>query len=478
MKHLFSEFSKAIFVLFLTILLTFQAFSQQAKYVFFFIGDGMGLAHVAATEAYLAAKEDRIGFDKLSFTKFPVVGLATTFAENRLITCSAAAGTALATGNKTTINTISMDGKRENAHKSIAEQAKEKGFKVGIISSVSIDHATPAVFYAHQPNRNNYYQISLELPVSGFDFFGGGGFKDPFYRNTNNTSVFSIAPENGYTITATKEDFYNLKPGLGKVIAIGTKLQPSGALRFAIDQTNEDIPLEDFVEKGIQFLNNDKGFFMMCEEGQIDWAAHANDGATTIKNVLSLSKAVEKALDFYQKHPDETLIIVTADHETGGFALGWAGTFYESNLKLIDQQKMSSYHFGLLADSRLKEPENKTFEFALNLVEEYFGLGGISDNALSERETTLLKDAFLAMTDSTLTITKEENELLYGGENPMAVTASRILNNRAGLSWGSWSHTAIPVPVFAIGVGQEQFEGYFDNTDIPKKIRLLMGLEK
>lgn len=477
MKHLFSEINKTVFVLLLTIFLTFQVFSQQAKYVFFFIGDGMGLAHVAATEAYLGSKQDNIGFEKLNFTQFPAVGLATTFAENRLITCSAAAGTALATGNKTTINTISMDGKREKALETIAEQAKEKGFKVGIISSVSIDHATPAAFYAHQPNRNNYYQISLELPESGFDFFGGGGFKDPFYRNTNNISVFSKAPEKGYTITATKEDFYKLKQESGKVIAIGTELQSSGALRFAIDQTKEDIPLEDFVEKGIQFLENDKGFFMMCEEGQIDWAAHANDGAAVIKNVLSLSKAVEKALDFYEKHPDETLIIVTADHETGGFALGWAGAYYESNLILIDQQKMSSYHFGLLADSLFKEPENKTFEFAMNLVEEYFGLGGNAEIALSERETALLESSFLVMTDSTLTITKEEKELLYGGENPIAVTASRILNNRAGLSWGSWSHTAIPVPVFAIGVGQEHFEGYFDNTDIPKKIRNLMGLE-
>ena len=477
MKKLLVSISVKNLAVFLFLFLHLSLFSQQAKYVFFFIGDGMGLAHVAATEAYLASREDKIGFEKLSFTKFPVVGLATTFAENRLITCSAAAGTALATGNKTTINTISMDGKRENPLKTVAELAKEMGFKVGIISSVSIDHATPATFYAHQPNRSNYYQISLELPESGFDFFGGGGFADPFYRNTNNISVFSKAPEKGYTITATKEDFYQLKPEAGKAIAIGAKLQPSGALRFDIDQTNEDIPLEDFVEKGIQFLENEKGFFMMCEEGQIDWAAHANDGAAVIKNVLSLSKAVEKALAFYKKHPDETLIIVTADHETGGFALGWAGTHYESYLKNIDRQLMSEYSFGLLADSLMKDSVNQNPEFVMNLVEQYYGLGGTTGLALSERETKLLEDALNAFTKKALP-GKEEMELLYGGENPIAAAATRILNNRSGLSFGSWSHTAIPVPVFAIGVGQEQFDGYFDNTDIPKKIRLLMGLEK
>lgn len=476
MKHVFSEIGKTVFVFLLTVFFSYQVFSQQAKYVFFFIGDGMGLAHVAATEAYLASKQDKIGFEDLSFTEFPVVGLATTYAENRLITCSAAAGTALATGHKTTINTISMDGKREIALKTTAELAKEKGFKVGIISSVSIDHATPATFYAHQPNRSNYYQISLELPQSGFDFFGGGGFADPFYKNTGNISVFSAAPEKGYTFTATREDFYKLTPDAGKVITIGTKLQPSGALRFAIDQTAEDIPLEDFVEKGIQFLDNEKGFFMMCEEGQIDWAAHANDGAATIKNVLSLSKAVEKAIDFYQKHPDETLIIVTADHETGGFALGWAGTHYESYLKNIDRQKVSTYSFGVLADSLLNDPKNQTVEYMMGLVENYFGLGGTTGLPLSERETKMLVDAFNAYAKNSLP-GKEEMELLYGGENPVAATATRILNNRSGLSWGSWSHTASPVPVYTVGAGQELFQGYFDNTDIPKKIRNLMGLE-
>jgi len=144
--------------------------AQQAKYVFYFIGDGMGFAHIATTEAYLAEINGENGFEKLNFNGFPAVGIATNHAETRLITGSAAAGTSLATGHKTTINTISMDGPRETRLTTIAEEAKKHGLKVGIISSVSINHATPAVFYAHQPLRSNYYEIGLDLINSGFNF--------------------------------------------------------------------------------------------------------------------------------------------------------------------------------------------------------------------------------------------------------------------------------------------------------------------
>ena len=456
-------------------LITFGVQAQHAKYVFYFIGDGMGLTHVAATEAYLAANENEMGFKKLSFTDFPATGFSTTHAKNRLITGSAAAGTALATGKKTTINTIGMNGDRTKPLKTIAEEARDNGFKVGIISSVSIDHATPASFYAHQPKRNMYYEISLDLSKSGFDFFGGGGFADPYYNNSDTVSVFSLAPQMGYTITTTREDFYKLNKKAGKVIATGTNIESSGALRYAIDQEDDDIPLEDFVEKGIELLDNKNGFFIMCEEGKIDWASHGNDAATVVHNVLSLSKAVGKAVDFYNKHPNETLIVITADHETGGLALGWAGTHYQSDLKLLELQKISSSRFTHIFDSLMETPENRNYDFTMTLVEKYFGLGGETGLTLSPLELKMFSNAYAALAD-TSTKSTEELGIDYGGYHEIAVTATRILNNRVGLSWGTWSHTAIPVPVFAIGAGQEMFNGYYDNTDIPKKIAKLMGL--
>jgi len=457
---------KTLLLLFIFFISLSDAYSQQAKYVFYFIGDGMGPAHVALTEAYLNAIEGKIGFEKLSFTDFPATGYATTYAKNRLITGSAAAGTALATGHKTTINTIGMNGERTRVLKTIAEEAHENDFKVGILSSVSLDHATPASFYAHQPVRSMYYEISMELPISGFEFFGGGGFADPYNGNTVTTSIFETAAKLGYTLTNTIEDFENLEPGSGKVIATGSQLWSSGELPYYIDQTKEDIPLEGFVEKAIELLDNEKGFFIMCEEGKIDWASHGNDGATVIQSVISLSMSVEKALDFYYQHPDETLIVVTADHETGGLSLGSREMAYDSDLKLLANQKISAERFSVLADSMAdKKP---TFEQTMTLVEVYFGLGGDSGISLSEPE---LESFELAYKTSVI----EASE--YGGYHPLAKAAIEILNNRAGVGWNSNAHTALPVPVYAIGAGYESFTGCYDNTDIPKKIGEIMGLE-
>jgi alkaline phosphatase len=465
----FKSALKKAFSLFILISSISYLQAQQAKYVFYFIGDGMGPAHVALTEAYLAATEDEIGFQKLSFTDFPATGYATTYAENRLITGSAAAGTALACGQKTTINTIGMNGDRTRALKTIAEEARDNGFKVGIISSVSLDHATPASFYAHQPSRSMYYQISLELPKSGFNFFGGGGFADPYYDNSDTTSVFELAPQFEYTVTKTREAFKNLSPGNGKVIAMGQELGSSGDLPYAIDRSEEDIPLEDFVEKAVALLDNENGFFIMCEEGKIDWASHGNDGATVIQNVISLSMSVEKALDFYHQHPDETLIVVTADHETGGLSLGSREMAYDSDLKLLSGQKISAEKFSELADSLLNKNPNKDpgFESAMTLVEEYFGVGGSSGISLSNTELNRFEQAY----NNSILLANE-----YGGYHPIAKLAIEILNSRAGIGWNSYSHTALPIPVYAIGAGQEIFNGYYDNTDIPKKIGELMGL--
>ena len=474
------QFSGKLLLIFFLLFIILPATAQKAKYVFLFIGDGMGLAAAATTQAYLASVNDTSGFQNLSFTSFPAIGLATTHAGNRFITCSAAAGTALATGNKTSINTISMDTKGENKLVTIAEEARDHGFKVGIISSVSIDHATPATFYAHQPDRDMYYEISLDLGKSNFNYFGGGGFYQPFGKNGDATiSSYDFAKQNGYTITQTRADFDNLTPASGKVIATGNILESSGALRFMIDQTAEDIPLQDFVKKGIEMLDNKKGFFMMCEEGKIDWAAHSNDGATVIKNVLALDKAVNVAMDFYKNHPKETLIIVTADHETGGLAMGWAGTKYESNLKLLQYQDISMEHFSIFMDSLLSSTTNDTTAFTETMaaLKTHFGLDDPSKMLqLKTDEKATIETAFYKARERSEKA-KADMRSTYSGDNPVAVAAIKMLNNRSGLSWGSFAHTGIPVPVYAIGAGSELFDGYFDNTDIPKNIYKAMKLK-
>ena len=153
-----------------------QQKEQKAKYVFLFIGDGMGISQVTTAEVFQANINGK-DYEAVGFSKFPHTGFCTSHAANRFITASAAAGTALATGHKTNIGRIAMDTKADSALVTIAEKAKTMGMKVGIISSASIDHATPAAFYAHQDSRNMYHEISLELVTSDFDFFGGGGFR-------------------------------------------------------------------------------------------------------------------------------------------------------------------------------------------------------------------------------------------------------------------------------------------------------------
>ena len=162
----------------LVIFLVSTVWAQQAKYVFYFIGDGMGVNQVNGAEMYLAEQEGRIGVKPLLFTTFPAGTMATTFSATNSVTDSSAAGTALATGEKTYNGAVSMDDDK-NVLSTVAERAKKAGRKVGIATSVSVDHATPAAFYAHQPNRSRYYEIALDLPKAGFDFYAGSGFLKP-----------------------------------------------------------------------------------------------------------------------------------------------------------------------------------------------------------------------------------------------------------------------------------------------------------
>ena len=294
---------------------------KKAKYVFYFIGDGMGVNQVNGTEMYLAEKEGRIGLKPLNFTQFPVVNVATTYSRYNSVTCSAAAGTALATGSKTKNGTIGMDSLHRAPLYSVAVKAKNAGKKVGITTSVSVDHATPAAFYAHQPNRRMYYEIGTDLPKAGFDFYAGAGFLRPDNKKDSTAmNLFELYDREGYTLIRGMEEYANQSGEAAKIIFIQQEGSDQGSLPYAIDRKEGDLTLAQITENAIQFLtrNNDNGFFLMVEGGKIDWACHGNDAATVFTEVVDMSEAVQKALDFYNQHPDETLIVITADHETGG----------------------------------------------------------------------------------------------------------------------------------------------------------------
>lgn len=391
-----------------------QPQKEQAKYVFYFIGDGMGFSHVAAAEYYSAYMQGQNnGNNSISFTKFPVLGMASSYSASNIITCSSAAGTALSTGYKTNNGFLGVAPDSTNL-KSIAYKIHDAGIPVGVISTVSLDHATPGAFYANSVKRSDYYSIAVQVADSDFEFFGGGGFINPMGKKGDKKSAYEVIQENGYLLAAGLDDFKSKKDKAEKILLLQNEGVESHELPYAIDRKEGDMKLADLVSSAVEFLEGEDGFFMMAEAGRIDWAAHSNDGKGTILEVLDLAEAVEVAYQFYLKHPEQTLIVITADHETGGIALGYEKG-YNMYFDKFDSQKAS-------------------------------------------KDNTVSATSYEAGTGKA----KEEVDQL---------------NKEARLGWTTSSHTAGNVPVFAVGAGSGLFAGKMDNTDIPKKICSAMGVE-
>lgn len=467
---------------------------KTPKYVFYFIGDGMSNAQINLAEAALGdpnfkLKSSTVELGELNIRQFPVAGMQTTHAEDRYITGSAASATALACGEKTTIGTIAMKGDHSADLKTMAELAKAKGMKVGIISSVSIDHATPACFYAHTESRNNYQEIGQDLINSEFDYFAGGNVRHNKYKDYSLDDFKTDAQSKGYSYVNTRADFNALNANSGKVIAtlegLATYTSDGCAMPYELDindQTNENdkITLAEFTKKGIDILDNEDGFFMMVEGGKIDWACHANDAVAAAHDMIGFDNAIAEAIAFYNEHPDETLIIVTGDHECGGLALGFSATGYDTAFDLLQYQDKSYWCFEEKFYAMLMDGSLTTFEEAMALVKSNFGLGNAALDeklALSEYETGLLKDAFNRTLTGESTHAEEEVSVIYGYYDPFTVTVTHILNNKAGIDWTSYSHTGSPIPCFAMGQGELNFSGYYDNTDIAKKIMEIADLK-
>lgn len=474
--------------------------TKQPKYVFLFIGDGMSYPQIQATADYLGAKEDSdyekaepsIKYEErngavldgpkaLNFMNFETVGTAVTYDSCSFAPDSASTATSIATGHKTYSGMINVDETGSEKFETIAERFhKEKNWKIGVVSSVNLNHATPAAFYAHQTSRNNYYEIGEELVQSNFEYFAGGGFKDVTGKEKDKQNLYEKAKNAGYTIVDTKTGFEGIKANSGKVIIIDEKLADSDAMKYEIDRQSDELALADYVKKGIEILDNDEGFFMMCEGGKIDWACHANDAVATINDTVAFSNAVGEAITFAKQHPDETLIVVTGDHETGGLTIGFAGTDYDTYLTNLSNQKISFTQFDEEYITKYKEQKN-SFEEAMKDVETLFGLKmtGVENDrlVLTEYEKTRLKTAYeLAMTDFDSKSYDQEQYVLYGTYNPFSVEITRILNNKSGIDFTSFSHTGLPVGVFADGVGADNFKGYFDNTEIYNKLCRITGL--
>jgi len=287
--------------------ITEEELDPQPKNVILLIGDGTGLSQVSSA-FYFKGTDPNYG-------RFKHIGLIKTSSSREDITDSAAGATAFASGIKTYNGAIGVAD--DSTHvPTLVEIVEKQNIKTGLISTSSITHATPASFYAHTLSRGLQEEIASFMVTSEVDFVAGGGIKF-FNKRKDERDLIAELKAKTYTIdTTTLGDFTSIKEASKVAFLLANNhMQP-------IAKGRGDF-LPEATELGIQFLNKDAdstNFFMMVEGSQVDWGGHANDADYLISELIDFDNAIGKALDFAEKDGN-TLVIVTADHETGGFTL-------------------------------------------------------------------------------------------------------------------------------------------------------------
>lgn len=438
------------------------AFADRPKNIILFIGDGMSTPQRMIAEEFSRF----INKKELKMNHLEHQATTRTCSANSIITDSAAAATAIACGVKTNNGSVGVDPKRNKVYSS-AVSAAQSGRRVGIVTSVTINHATPAGFYGHRKSRSDGYGLGLDLVASGFDYFAGGVVtkhddeKHPEYKG----DIYDLAAKAGYRVIRDDPDaFRALKPGSGKVIFSVDRISRS-SLPFSIDSdVFKTVPsLAELTAKGIELLDNEKGFFMMVEGGRIDWAGHSNDAAANLHDVLALNEAVLVALDFAEKNKD-TLVIVTGDHETGGMTMGFASTGSKIYFDRLAKQKCSTNQFS--KDLAAMNPRPDSIDDLKPVVSEKYGLVfGDKDDPMfvSKADLELLENAFK----------KDIKAKDYAFEK-FCSAVNGVFSRKCGIGWTSGSHTALPVLTTATGPGSEKIAGFLDNTDLSKIVKSLL----
>lgn len=465
------QFIKKSLLLFVVVLFTATLSAKTPKYIFYCIGDGMSFAHVTMTQLFYEHGNYNDGQESVVFLDFPVHSAVRTHANNSFVTCSAAAGTALATGHKTNLEHIGIDPDKQPLT-SIAKQLRDKGYGVGIITSGQINDATPAAFYASQM-RNEPYLIGKEGADSQFDFLAGSAWKQPLPKDLSQPRLPDYYREKGYTICRGPQA-YEAQKGSDKILLLDADTTLTSWLPYYIDRKPGQLGLEFMVQAGIETLydkKQKKGFFMMIEGASIDHASHPNDLATAIQETIEFNRSVRLAYEFYKKHPNETLIIVTADHETGGLTIG-----QNSSLVIypeyVNYQKISKEALSKLISSMRQTGEINSWEKTKKILAQNTGLW--DKIPVNEAEEAQLMQCYYK------TIVKKNSEkeiTLYSQSEPLAAEAIALFSKKVGVGWTTFSHTGSVVPFYAIGCEADRFKSVNDNTDIPNTMRKVMKIK-
>ena len=435
---------------------------ETPKYVFFYIGDGMGLQPVMAAQAY---NRDILQSEKpLLMMQFPVASWAMTYSASSPVTDSAAAGTALATGYKTNNGMLGVTPDTV-AVTSVAQQLKDLGWGIGVITSVAADDATPGAQYAHVASRKMAYDIDVAAATSGYDFIAGAGLKGLVDGEGNPTNIPAIFQENGVQLVRGRDGISQINSE--KVVLLSEDGWPDYNIGYTIDSIPGALTLPLITETCLQHLEkySPDHFYMMVEGGNIDHALHGNDAGTAIVEIFNFDESLKVAYDFYLAHPDETLIIVTADHDTGGMS------HVRNGLGVYRWVKTSKEEFSNYCKGILRSRMVYTWDDMKQYLEENFGM--FTHIKVSEADEAKLRESF----DRTFEQRNSaDQETLYASFNGFAVAVFDIINNAAGTLFTTTGHSGNPVPVFAVGVGSERFSGVNNNVDLPAILRHILGI--
>jgi len=287
---------------------TGRGYGEKPRNVVLMIGDGMGVAHVTAAMV--------VG-GPLNMERMPEGGFVTTHAANTFLTDSAASGTALATGHKTNNGMVSVTPDGEHL-KTVLEYAEDAGMSTGLVTTCSITHATPAVFVSHVESRDDDLAIARQVAASQADVLFGGGltyFVPKSQKGGARDDDLDLLSEMRKRMNvALTPDEFEAMPGKGAAAALLYRGHPPRA-------GDRQVSLAEMTSKALDILSDDEdGFFLMVEGSQIDWAGHENDEDWLIEEMIDFDEAVGEVLDFAEEDK-QTLVVVTADHECGGYLL-------------------------------------------------------------------------------------------------------------------------------------------------------------
>ncbi len=395
----------------------------EPKYVFLFIGDGMGKPHVDLARQL---------FGKLNMDQLPVRGSVSTVNAKKTTTDSAASGTAYACGVKTLNGRLGLDAEGKSVD-SCAVLAKRQGRRAAILTTVGANNATPAAFYAHVMHRSESRKIMEQFPASGIDILCGSGI-DGMKKGIKQEDFLS---GKAYQTAGTQGNAAALD-GKG-ILVIAQKDQSF----FAMKQLNGPVfvyskgtdNLAAYVKKSIELMQDcPKGFFMMAEGGHIDHGGHGNNGQYMLEELKKFDLAVGEAMKFLAQHPEETLIVVSADHHTGGLVLsGKPSPDYTKQKIKVD-----------------KKDSVKTLEEKLSAI-------GIT--------CTAQEKADLAKASAS-------------GKNQkgnMEQAVRRVVDTHSGIAWKTKGHTSDEVYLFAAGCGADRFAGKQENSDVGAKMKAIFA---